>query len=344
MEKRVIWVDNLKGLAMISVVLCHVVDGFYGSNMFPESNNALYMIRNMMNTYQMPLFCMSSGYLFNKAYLTETGEVRQDRVNKQIGNLVSIYVLWCLIMGIFKIILSSSVNNEVYPVDLLLIWFKPIGVYWYLYVLIILYLVFKSKFINALRKDQLLIGLLGLAVVGALLVNHEGYLFAFRRVAYYALIFYIGIIYGKIKNKKYITYIGSWLLISSIILSILFWNNANEIYHIPVINLITAVGFSLGLIVMFDNLKFTDNFKLMPFIGRNSLDIYLLHVFFAAGSRMIIAKLGIANPSACFISVFLIAIFAPILAGIVGRKFGLYDFFFKPYTFLSRINVKASKQ
>lgn len=126
-QDRLKWVDNVKGIAMISVVLCHVVSGLYEANLYPEANTVLYAIRNVCNIFPMPLFCMTSGYLYSKAYMYDKGK---ERLLRQIKNLLSIYILWCWIMGLFKIAMSGSVNFEVRPIDLALIWFKPIGVYW----------------------------------------------------------------------------------------------------------------------------------------------------------------------------------------------------------------------
>ena len=326
---------------MISVVLCHVADGFYGANLYPESNTWLFVIRNICNIFQMPLFCMASGYLFSKAYIDPDGNSKKDRLLRQIKNLLSIYILWCLIMGIFKIVLNSMVNYEISPVDLLLIWFKPIGVYWYLYVLMGLYLIFANR--NKLKANNtiIIIALTIISLLASALVNKEGYLFAFRRIGYFGVIFYLGMLLNRDEYKKPLTIAGVALAIISIILSIVFWNTGQEIYHIPAVNLITAVGFSLGIILIFQLISEKMNFKILTLVGRNSLDVYLLHVFLAAGCRMVISKVHGLSVWMSIITVFVISLFVPILIGIVARKINVYDLFFKPYGFVEKHRKQA---
>lgn len=71
-----------------------------------------------MNSYQMPLFFTMSGFLFSKAYIQKNGQLKLTNIKNQIINLVLLYVILCWVMGIFKIILSGYVNNEVNSINL----------------------------------------------------------------------------------------------------------------------------------------------------------------------------------------------------------------------------------
>lgn len=332
-QSRLKWVDNVKSIAMISVVLCHVVDGLYGANIYPEASEILYTIRNICNIFQMPLFCMASGYLFAKVYIDDDGSIRKGRFNSHVKTLISTYILWCWVMGISKIALNGNVNYEVKPVDLLLIWVKPIGIYWYLYVLIVLYVMFSYRTKIKLNDVWIFNILLVLGIIASLFVNQEGHLYIFRRILYYAFIFYIGILLTKIKTRT--LYIVSCLLsIVSVNLTVIFWNSNIEIYHIPIVNLVTAIGYSLIIIVLTQIVS--DNLDLNNYIGKNSLDIYLLHVFFAAGGRMVVCKLGNIQPWFSIIFLFFTSLFIPLLIGFLLRKINAYDLIFKPYIFYKK--------
>lgn len=334
-QNRFKWVDNAKGLAMISVVLCHVVSGLYEADLYPNSNDFLYAIRNICNIFQMPLFCMVSGYLYDKAYIDKEGLIKKERLLRQIKSLLSIYVLWCLIMGVFKICMSGSVNFEVKPLDLALIWFKPIGVYWYLYVLVGLYVLFALRNKVKVNDVIILVFLFVVGLVASLLVNNEGSLFAFRRIAYYAIIFYLGTFIDKL-DKKTINIIAIIFGIVAISLTVLFWNQDDEIYHIPIVNLFTAIGYCIAVIALIRSISDKINLSHLSYVGKNSLDIYLLHVFFAAGGRMVINKIGNIQAWISVIGLFVVALYIPLLIGIVLRKLGLYDIFFKPYIFIEK--------
>lgn len=117
---------------MLSVVICHVVNGYLTAGVFNASQSVLYAVQNITNTFQMALFCVMSGYLFAKAYIDDYTKVKEEKVKIQVLNLTLLYVIWCWILGIFKILLSGSVNHEVKVIDLLMIWCRPIGVFWWL--------------------------------------------------------------------------------------------------------------------------------------------------------------------------------------------------------------------
>lgn len=338
-NNRLKWIDEVKGIAMVSVVLCHVVSGLYESNLFPESNTWLFAIRNLCNIFQMPLFCMASGYLFSKAYISAGGGVKRDRIKRQLLSLLSIYVLWCLLMGTFKILLSGKVNYEVRPIDLFLIWCKPIGVYWYLYVLIVLYLLFSFRQRIELRDRTIFIILLIISCCSTFFVENEGFFYVFRRIAYFGVFFFIGILLQEDNYNGGYQKISGVLTIMALILTFVFWSDEKEIYHIPIICLITALGFCFAIMFFFKNISDQLSPGILQIIGKNSLDIYLLHVFWAAGGRIFLRKYGFSNALITTIILFLISLFVPIILGIIARKLHVYDIFFKPYAFIEKIFV-----
>lgn len=338
MQKRIFWIDSIKGLAMFSVVLCHVVNGYYSASIFPELEPVLYGIQNIANSFQMALFCMASGFLFHSAYCKEGGELKKEKVKKQILTLLSIYILWCIIMGIFKIVLSGHVNNETQLQDLFFIWCRPIGVYWYLFVLIILYLIFWNEKIRMLEDKYAfpifgIIGLLGSALPDDFL---GGY-FLIRRVMYYSLVFYLGIQISK-RLIKYLNQSKSLVCgISGGGLIFLFWESEKEIYHIPIINLITALLVCFCVFGFFSSSNLLGKSKLLCALGKNSLDIYLLHVFFTAGIRMLVQKLQFTNAVASILLTLIMALFLPVCVGYLLKKIHLYSLFFKPYLAIQKL-------
>lgn len=345
MEERITWIDSVKGLAMFSVVLCHVVNGYSASGVFADSNALLYGIQNIANSFQMPLFCIVSGFLFYKAYMDKEGNIKKDRIKRHIYDLISTYVLWCLIMGGFKILLSRQVNNEVTVKDLLLIWCRPIGVYWYLYVLIFLYLIFMSKKIKGMKDKYQFIIFSVAGVVGSIMTDDflEGCFFI-RRILYYLPVFFLGIMLSKgyLKNlkKRMEIVVG----IYSVLLIIIFWNSDLEIYHIPFVNLLVAIGMSVFIICLFNRITTLGSLKFLSVLGKNSLEIYILHVFFTAGSRMVIEKLNLTNVYICILCTLVTSLFLPIVIGLVARKIGVYAWIFKPYSAIYTIRHKRLKE
>ena len=132
--------------------------------------------------------------------------------------------------------------------------------------------------------------------------------------------------------------------IYSVLLIIIFWNSDLEIYHIPFVNLLVAIGMSVFIICLFNRITTLGSLKFLSVLGKNSLEIYILHVFFTAGSRMVIEKLNLTNVYICILCTLVTSLFLPIVIGLVARKIGVYAWIFKPYSAIYTIRHKRLKE
>ena len=330
--KRIEWIDSAKGFAMFSVVLCHIVNGFYRSQMFTQYGEVLYSIQKVCNSFQMPLFCVVSGFLFGKAYVNESNVVKKEKVRKQIINFAVLYFVWSLLFGIVKVFLGGSVNDVVKPIDILLIPINPIGVYWWLYVLIFIYLLVSFFIERKINTKIILIISFILYLVSSLLIKDEWtQWFEIRRIVYYFFLFLIGEEYQKIEDRrKYLPLILT-AIITSVLLMIFFWNNEEELYHIPIVNAILALFLGVSILWLFENCVFFNRIRLLKLMGEHSLEIFLIHVFITAGSRFIILKLPSEGAIIYLLIVLVITILVPICIGNISKKIGIYKLMFSPY-------------
>lgn len=334
MKQRLKWVDTVKGIAMFSVVVCHVMNGYMTAGVFSDRSKILYAFQNIMNAYQMPLFCIMSGYLFSKAYISLDGKMNCKKIKKQILNLSILYIQWCLIMGIFKIVLRSNVNNEVNPKDILMIWCRPIGVFWWLYVLVALYLIsygllkLNNKFVFAIAFIS--------GIIGSLLDDSVfNGLFCVRRILYYFFFFYIGyLLNAKIDIRKHKCVIAV-LFFVAIGIMVISWNDDVEIYHMHLLNLIVALGICSGIILVAQTSTLIAKSKFFSILGRNSLEVYTMHVFITAGIRVLVTKLGYDNMYVSILVTIAMAISVPLLVGEICRKMHIYNIAFCPTNIIS---------
>lgn len=74
---RLEWLDALKGVAILSVVLGHILLGYTGNNMFPEVNATMLELMKWIYIWHMPLFMAISGFSFSVAYINE------QKINKR---------------------------------------------------------------------------------------------------------------------------------------------------------------------------------------------------------------------------------------------------------------------
>ena len=127
-RKRLEWIDALKGFAMICVVLGHAVDGYIRAQLFPEDVVLMKRLFDFLYCFHMPLFFAISGIACRIAYFTPASNGKGTELGRkqaflnQIGNLVLLYFIYSLIIGLLKIALSDVVNRTLSWTDLLPRW------------------------------------------------------------------------------------------------------------------------------------------------------------------------------------------------------------------------------
>lgn len=139
------WVDDVKVIACILVVLGHFFQSMVKASIMPE--NDLYKWFNTTIYYfHVPLFFICSGYLYQKYSKVNSVDGWYRNVAKKAVALGMPYVTFSTATWVFKKAFSGSVNNQIGGLgDTLL--FHPASPYWYLYALFFIFLLtptFKS--------------------------------------------------------------------------------------------------------------------------------------------------------------------------------------------------------
>lgn len=119
MQKRNIWLDNVKGFLIICVVAGHFLESGidYHSNMCKSLFLFIY-------SFHMPLFVFASGLMCEHAIQTK------ERFCKKLANFAGLYVLLKLLIFPFQ-----RLNNP----DLTFSFVKTDGVPWYLFAMCVFY-------------------------------------------------------------------------------------------------------------------------------------------------------------------------------------------------------------
>lgn len=345
-KKRLYYIDCLKGFAMILVVIGHVFDGYIRAGVFQNHRDFMCSGFNLIYSFHMALFFLISGFVYNKAYITDIGDAKPS-LKKQIHNVLIIYFVYSILFGIFKMFLGKYTNSNVSLVDILMICAKPIYPYWYLYVLLFYYLIFQAKI---LYKSYPLIPLFILIFVtffSNFIPDSIGYYFEIRHFLYYSLFFYIGIIIAFHNDvyKKYELMIAVLTFVVSIlIMSVDKVGYTFDDFSVGLLlcnrkwNFIIALGFSLILLYVFRLLFANENHirvKFMSFLGRYSLEIYVIHCIFTAGNRVVLAKLHIENFYINIAINTVTSIMIPIVFAIVCQKSNIHKMIFRPAYYIS---------
>lgn len=133
------WVDDVKVIACILVVLGHFFQSMTKANILPE--NDLYKWFNMTIYYfHVPLFFICSGYLYQKHSKVNDFKSWKKNVAKKVLALGVPYVTFSTATWVLKTVFSDSVNKQADGLLETLV-LNPSAPYWYLYALFFLFLI-----------------------------------------------------------------------------------------------------------------------------------------------------------------------------------------------------------
>lgn len=319
--KRIEWLDCLKGIAIILVVIGHVIRGFIASGMFSEI--PLKYIDYTIYSFHMPLMFFLSGILYSKVEIKQFKEWKNFIINKIIKLYIP-YLIFSYIMIIFKYLFANSINSYVKFNDIIMIPFKAFDIYWFLLALLTIFIVYSFMDYKKLNKKIIIIISLISLIISFYLQKYVINIYYIKTIIYYiGLGFYFYL--GKLIATKLI--VNKVLLKNMLIPLIFLYFGINCIcYYFKIesiyINILLALSMISILILLFKNYNnVIINNKILKYIGKYSMVIYLTHTFFTAFVRIILNKIGIDDFLLQFSIASVIGIVLPIFIYYIINKF-----------------------
>jgi len=336
-EDRQQWLDSLKGVTIIFVVLGHVLVGFYLNGMFEAQRGMMYKIHNAIYAFHMPLCFVLSGYSYGIAYISKESSdpaiCQNDKIKTQEWNIFLLYLIWSIIQWSLLFTFSGLATELVTVEDLLSTLTKALPPLWYLYVLFLCYLI-ETAIIKRRAGDNLLVVVIPFVLVISYpiiepLINDDKFT-AVRILAYY-FFFHFGTLMktnpsilkmiSRGKNVIISGFLGvvTWLFI--------YWSEAGAPEWND--NIGGAIP-ALFLTIFIIGAGYGKSLKILSFIGRHSLEIFLMHRYVNGAGRVILRKIGVTGFVVNYISIFVLCIIVPLLISMALIKVRLYDIIFKP--------------
>src|SRR5579859_3757891 len=280
--------DVAKGIGIVLVVLGHCLDGLKASNFFSPTLLWPIVAIYVIYLFHMPLFFVVSGHL-------ASGKHRpvKSTLAKLVPSIVYPYFLWSILQGLVQVYLTKYTTSHVPISSLYKILWIPIVPYWFLYALFfchvgylairklsypvqfgIAFAVFASTlfFIDPISSAHLQI----------VLETTRGFLF-----------FVIGVI-----SVSQVRQLGLWAAIAASVLFALLamvfyqsqWNGAKgslAVLPAALAGIIATLAWSRLLAAKPSRFSAT-----LAFLGRYSMSIYVMHIFFTAAARIMLKRLG----------------------------------------------------
>lgn len=338
MKRRIEWLDFGKGFFIFLVVIAHVLDGVQGKKIYNNVvNSNIHIISDFLFFFVMPIFFAMSGYLFKRQTTLREYLIF---VRKKAINLLTPYIAFSIIYVMLQQVGGDDLAYKHAVSSLLLIWYKPVGYLWFLYVLFFVYvLVGLLSYLKIKYQYQLLIYTLGYILTLKFQIN----LIIFQTFGD-AIFFVVGIFVKKYISslelkKNTVFWITFIITIISFVISIYslginyYFNNLgldskNGLTLLIIIpKIISCVAcFSFCLCIK----ETTYFFKYFQKYGKNSLIIYLVHLPVVAIIGDIVLKISVPPVSILILAMFLGAWIVSLIAVVFSNKFSIIRFIFSP--------------
>ena len=325
---RVGWVDIVKGMSIMLVVMMHSTLGV--QNGLGETSWMGTLVE-FARPFRIPCFMLVSGLFLHK---TINGEWRQY-IDRKVLHFVYFYVLWVAIQSIVKT--PYWMNNGESGINIfhtyLTTFVQPFGTLWFIYMLPIFYLV--TRLLRDVNWQLVLAGAIVLQILpiqtGSTLIDE----FASRYVYFYiGFVFYQRIFdwaeVAKNKHLMHIALIALWSVVNYILTQTvnaaqLTAGSGLKLADLPLVSLALGIAGALIMIGVGAVISQIKILRIMQWIGKHSIVIYLAFFLPMAISRVVLLDIGNGYLSTGTIAllVTLIATIVPMLIYLLVKKTGL---------------------
>ncbi len=282
---RELWIDVAKGVGICLVVFGHAMNGL-GTAGILKWETPITQLYFIIYTFHMPLFFFLSGITVTRSLNKGTFEFLAGKVRY----IVYPYFVWSIIQGLSQAALSDQLNHSFDISSLYGIYAHPLAQFWFLYVLIIYHLLAAATG----GRGSILIpaSILGLVVYSSLpIIPSMASFYLGSYTAGVVLNDKVSDAIGKIRHPILIGVLSLLACAFAALLStpITNWNYLN-LWILPS----TFFGV-FGTIVLCKLANDSTVSRVLAYLGRLSLAIYVMHVMAAAGARVVLVRLHLAQ-------------------------------------------------
>ena len=280
---RVNWVDYAKGLGIILVVFGHSIAGINDAKL-PINQTFYQSAFGFIYSFHMPLFFALSGMFFQRSLQKSTP---WEFVKNKLQTILYPFIIWSLIQTSIEVLFSSQTNSGIPLRDLLTCLIVPRSVYWFLFALFFINIINVLTF-SYIRKYSLLISTLVWLVFYIFRPDFEPFNKTFFNLIYFnfgILLSQQAAIFRNILEKRA-------ALISMILLLVVgeyFYFALGKTYWLN--PLLPAFAGTLLVMQLSYRRAEKKGSNLITFLGKNSMTIFLMHIIFTSGIRIILQRM-----------------------------------------------------
>ncbi|GFD79986.1 hypothetical protein KUL118_28480 [Tenacibaculum sp. KUL118] len=301
---RDIRIDTLRGLACIFLVSYHVI-GNTPSNGLHIETGFLREVNDLLATVRMPLFTFLSGMVYAFRPLSDNWpKFLKGKARRLLIPMLVVGTLFAVIQAIVP-----GTNNKIDNWWLLHIY--PVQHFWFVEALFWVFLLIIPLELTKLLNNRLFVGLTILVFLALALGQPYTKLFSFKGFVYLTPFFIFGMSIVRF-NISPLPVLPSMFCFLGTMSAIYFLTDG--------IDGRSLLGSFIGIFSCYLLLGLKLEVRWLATIGIFSYSIYIFHVFFTAGSRIIVSKLFFITDEGNFLIGLLLGIVGPISVYFVAKK------------------------
>lgn len=327
--------DYAKGVGILLVVYGHMAHGLLDARL-PMNRELHELINSVIYSFHMPLFFFLSGVFF-------LGSLARRGGRKLIENKLEVvfypYVVWSLIQGLIEVVLAGSTNGAATLGQVLSLLWLPRAQFWFLYTLFIIYLVSVTLY----RRSDTCWSTMILLMAALLYVSRFSPIDIYaissfgRNFVFFALGVSTSSLLSRGKTNRSLAPL-IFLLVAMVFVGSQYLFHGMFGFGGFNIGQTSRLAFALALAVagiafVMALCRLLAKFELrwLIFLGRHSMEIYLIHTIGSAGVRIVLHKLfGITDFSLHVVLGMFFGVGIPLLVVALAPRFSLGWLFAPP--------------
>jgi fucose 4-O-acetylase-like acetyltransferase len=326
MQTRLTTFDICKSIGILLVVFGHVLRGL--DNAAIEVPYFDY-VDPIVYSFHMPLFFVISGYFMAKSVAKRSASTL---ITSKLHTLMYPYLIWMLIQGFIEFAMSNYTNGNVELWRVFVVWL-PRAHFWFLYVLMLFSVVYIVA-ANAHPRNPIILFFVAILLY-CFPVEFESQIYYLYLYIKDNLVFFLfGALFPALITKTTHCHSRSAILLSLVVVTLLqttrlYWMHS-ESWFMPFVHYSTAVS-SIALVLQVAGFLSQTKQTFWTQLGELSMPIYLAHIVFASGLRIVLIKLGIDQPWLHIVVGTVVGIAGPIILYKLSNSLRFNSLFNSPF-------------
>lgn len=310
-------IQTLRGVACILLVAYHVVGDGVTRGLGVADASAYRTFSNIFIHLRMPLFTFLSGFVY--AYRPVTGAAgglfARKKLQRLLIPLVVVSTLYFVVQQ-----LAPGTNTKQAWGDMWRIYFFPYNHFWFLQAIILIFAATLALELKGwLRRFDQYLAVLAIVLLIHFTADVSPNFFSVRQAFYLAPFFFAGLGANRFHAQLWDGRLKVALATLFAITFVLHVLAVLHLYGAP-FQQSTPLATALSMGGIFTLMYWMPGNKPLAWLGGFSFTIYLYHVFFTAGARIALHKLGVHDLDAHFLAGCVIGVMCPVGLELLVRR------------------------